>query len=71
MRKKLRRGLRSTVVTVAGKRVARLRRGKTSTRISLKGRGRGRTVVKLKLRYAGGRKLVDTRVYHPCVSKRG
>ncbi len=70
VRRKLRRGLQRTVVTVAGKRVATLRRGKTHTRISLKGRGRGRTVVKLRMRYAGGRTLVDTRVYHPCVSKK-
>ena len=70
VRKPLRRGLRSTVVTVAGKRVAKLRKGRTAVRISLKGRGKGRTVVKLKMRFRGGRKLVDTRVYHPCVSKK-
>ncbi len=70
VRKPLRRGLRSTVITVAGKRVAKLGKGKTGTRISLRGRGKGRTVVKLKMRFAGGRKLVDTRVYHPCVSRK-
>ncbi len=55
-------------MTVAGKRVATLRRGKYGTRISLRGRGKGKTVVKLKGRYRGGRRIVDMRVYHPCVS---
>ena len=57
-----------TVVTVAGKRVAKLGRGQMGTRISLKGRPKGRTIVRLRMLFAGGRRVTDTRVYHPCVS---
>lgn len=70
VRKALRRGLRKTVITVNGKRVHTLRKGRSGVRLSLRGRGRGRTIVKLRMTFKGGRTVTDTRVYHPCVSKR-
>ncbi len=71
VRRSLRRHLRTTVITINGKQVKTLRGGKTGTRLSLKGRRRGRIVVKLKMTYKGGRTLTDTRVYHPCTSGAG
>lgn len=69
--------MRSATVTQNGKRVGRLTRRHRSMRISLKGSPKRTTVVRIRMKLKGGRKVTDTRVYHPCtrgkkhVSKHG
>jgi hypothetical protein len=58
--------LRSGYVLVGGRRVATLRRGRTSARISFAGRPKGTVKVRLVLRLQGGRRVVDTRSFKVC-----
>jgi secreted trypsin-like serine protease len=58
--------VRSVVVLVAGKRVATLRNGRTSTRLSFAGRRKGTVKVQLVMRLKDGRRVVDTRRFKVC-----
>ncbi len=69
VRRRYRRRVRSTAVLVDGKRVATLRRGRFSRRISLKGRARAVVTVKLVMTLAGGRKVTDVRRYKTCTRR--
>lgn len=60
--------VRSTVVRVDGKQVARLGR-RTSKRISLRGRTRATVTVQLVMTLKSGRKVTDTRRYKVCTRR--
>ncbi|MCW3064125.1 MAG: transporter ATP-binding protein, partial [Solirubrobacterales bacterium] len=66
LKRRYRGRVRSAVVEVAGRRVARLRQGRSSVRISLRGRVNGRYTVRIVMRLASGRRVVDTRRYRTC-----
>lgn len=58
--------LRSVMVLVAGKRVATLRGGRTSTKLSFAGRRKGTVKVQLVMRLKSGKRVVDTRTFKVC-----
>lgn len=67
IRKGFKKRFRSATVTVNGKRVKTLKRSQKRFKVSLKGQPKRTTVVKIKMRLRGGRKVTDTRVYRPCI----
>jgi hypothetical protein len=64
--RRFRKGMRSTVVTLDGRRIATLRGSRTSTLVSLVGRRRSVVTVRLTVRLKSGRRVVDVRRYRPC-----
>lgn len=58
--------VRSVTVLVAGKRVATLRGGRTSTRVSFAGLRKGTVKVQLVMRLKDGRHVTDTRRFKVC-----
>ncbi len=66
VKRAFRKRVRSVVVLVAGKRVATLRNGRTSTRVSFAGRRKGTVRVQLVMRLKDGRKITDTRRFKVC-----
>jgi hypothetical protein len=69
VKRRFRRRVRSATIEVAGKRVTTLRHGRTSARISLKGKAKGRYTVRIIMRLKSGRRVVDTRHYRTCVPR--
>jgi hypothetical protein len=67
IKRRYRGALRSTVVTLDGRRVATLRGGRSNALISLAGRPRSTVTVRLTMRTKAGRRIVDTRRYRLCV----
>jgi Domain of unknown function (DUF1929) len=67
IRRGFKKRFRSATVTVNGRKVKTLGRGHKRFKVSLKGQPKRVTVVKIRMRLRGGRKVTDTRVYRPCV----
>ncbi|MEA2668425.1 MAG: hypothetical protein QOJ33_1359, partial [Chloroflexota bacterium] len=67
IKSRYRKRLLSAVVLVAGRRVARLKRGQFSVRINLTGRRAGPIKVQIVMRLRNGRTVTDTRRFNLCV----
>jgi len=67
VKRRYRAALRSARVTLGGRTVARLRRGRHGARIRL--RGNQPVVVRIIMRLRSGRTVVDARRYRPCVRR--
>ncbi len=67
VKRRYRAALRSARVTVAGRTVARLARGRQGARVRL--RGHKPVLVRIVMRLRSGRTVVDTRRYRPCVRR--
>jgi hypothetical protein len=66
VRRAFRRKLRTVVVLVAGKRVATLRGGRTSAKLSFAGLDKGTVRVQLVMTLKSGKKVTDTRRFKVC-----
>jgi predicted acyl esterase len=66
LRRRYRGRVRSAVVQVSGRRVARFAHGRSAVRVSLRGRANGRYTVRIVMRLKSGRRVVDTRRYRTC-----
>ena len=69
LRRRYAKRVRSATVYVAGKRVAKLPRGRRSVRIDLRNRTRGRVTVRIVMRLRDGRRVVDTRRFRTCARR--
>jgi predicted acyl esterase len=63
---RVRKRVRSAVVRIGGRRVARIRHGRHRVRVKLRGRRRGAVRVTVVMRLRDGRRVKRTRTYHPC-----
>lgn len=70
VRRRFRQRLRDARVLVGGRTVARIRPGRRTARVDLRGRPAGPVRVRIVMRLRGGRSVTDTRTYRLCATRR-
>ncbi len=70
IRRRHRENLRDARVVVGGRTVARMRPGRRTIRVDLRGRAGGTVKVRIVMRMKNGRSMTDTRSYRLCAKRR-